>query len=136
MESFFTRYRNLIVLLAVLTVQIIGLALQVRRTGEGRSTFDVQDPGGVRLIRLWAEALVSPPEKAIHYTKMGLIATWQNYIDLRHVREQNAQLLNPAAVDAGKRMQHPDRPTCLRSPQDQPCSFERKLRATWPMRSA
>lgn len=92
MESFFTRYRNLIVLLAVLTVQIIGLALQVRRTGEGRSTFDVQDPGGVRLIRLWAEALVSPPEKAIHYTKMGLIATWQNYIDLRHVREQNAQL--------------------------------------------
>ena len=23
---------------------------------------------------------------------MGLIATWQNYIDLRHVREQNAQL--------------------------------------------
>lgn len=92
MESFFTRYRNLIVLLAVLTVQIIGLAVQVRRTGEGRSTFDVQDPGGVRLIRLWAAALVSPPEKAIHYTKMGLISMWQNYIDLRHVREQNTQL--------------------------------------------
>jgi len=34
MESFFTRYRNLVVLLALLTVQIIGLAVQVRRTAE------------------------------------------------------------------------------------------------------
>lgn len=92
MESFFTRYRNLIVLLAVLMVQIIGLAVQVRRSGEGRSTFDAHDSGGVRLIRLWAEALVSPPEKAINYTKTSLIAMWQNYVDLRHVRERNAQL--------------------------------------------
>lgn len=92
MESFFTRYRNLIVLLAILMVQIIGLAVQVRRTGEGRSTLDARDPGGVRLIRLWAEALVAPPEKAINYTMTGLAAMWQNYVDLRHVREQNAQL--------------------------------------------
>ena len=34
MESFFTRYRNLLVLLAILMVQIMGLAVQVRRTGE------------------------------------------------------------------------------------------------------
>lgn len=92
MESFFTRYRNLIVLLAVLMVQIIGLAVQVRRTGDGRSTYNVQDPGGVRLIRLWAEGLVAPPEKAISYTTSGVAALWQNYIDLRHVRAQNAQL--------------------------------------------
>ncbi len=42
MESFFTRYRNLIVLLTILMVQIIGLAVQVRRTDEGRSTIDAQ----------------------------------------------------------------------------------------------
>ncbi len=33
MESFFIRYRNLLVLLAILLAQIIGLAVQVRRTG-------------------------------------------------------------------------------------------------------
>ena len=32
MESFFIRYRNLLVLLAILLAQIIGLAVQVRRT--------------------------------------------------------------------------------------------------------
>jgi len=37
MDSFFDRYRNLLVLLALLLAQIIGLAMQVRRTSEGRS---------------------------------------------------------------------------------------------------
>jgi rod shape-determining protein MreC len=92
MESFFTRYRNLVVLLALLTVQIIGLAVQVRRTAEGRSTANTQDAAGVRLIRLWAQGLVSPPEKAAHYITTSITGGWQNYIDLRHVREQNAQL--------------------------------------------
>jgi rod shape-determining protein MreC len=92
MESFFARYRNLIVLLAFLAAQIIGLALQVRRTAEGRSTIDTRDPAGVRLIRLWAEGLVAPPEKAIHYAKMGIVGLWQNYIDLHRVRQQNLEL--------------------------------------------
>ena len=92
MESFFARYRNIIVLLAMLMLQIIGLAVQVRRSAEGRSIADVSDPAGVRLIRLWAEGLVAPPEKAAHWAKMSVVWTWENYIDLRHVREQNAQL--------------------------------------------
>lgn len=92
MESFFARYRNLIVLLAVLMAQIIGLAVQVRRTNEGRSVVDSHDATGVRLIRLWAESAVAPPEKAVHYSWMGIVGLWQNYIDLRHVRRQNAQL--------------------------------------------
>jgi rod shape-determining protein MreC len=92
MESFFVRYRNLVVLLAVLLAQIIGLAVQVRRIGEGRSTLDPGDGPGVRLIRLWANALVSPAEQAIHNSKLGASGLWQNYIDLRHVREQNQDL--------------------------------------------
>src|SRR5579871_6077929 len=92
MESFFSRYRNLIVLLAALMVQIIGLAVQVRRTTEGRSIADARDPAGVRLIRLWAEGLVAPPEKVAHWMKMGVVGTWENYFDLRNVRHENAQL--------------------------------------------
>ena len=34
MESFFSRYRNLVVLLAALLLQVIGLAVQVRKTGQ------------------------------------------------------------------------------------------------------
>jgi rod shape-determining protein MreC len=92
MESFFDRYRNLVVLLAILLAQIIGLAVQVRRMGDGRSTLDPGDGPGVRLIRLWANALVSPAEEAIHNSKLGVGGFWQNYADLRHVREQNQEL--------------------------------------------
>jgi rod shape-determining protein MreC len=92
MESFFIRYRNLLVLLAILVAQIIGLAVQVRRTGDGRNTLDPQDGPSVRLIRLWANALVSPPERIIQSSKLEAGYLWQNYLDLRHVREQNNQL--------------------------------------------
>jgi rod shape-determining protein MreC len=92
MDSFFARYRNLLVLLAVVLAQIIGLAVQVRRTDSGRNTLGPQDPTGVRLIRLWADAVVTPPEQIFHATGMGLSGLWQNYIDLRHVREQNQEL--------------------------------------------
>jgi rod shape-determining protein MreC len=88
MESFVVRYRNLLVLLALLVAQILGLATQVRRvnaehTGDGRS---------VRLIRLWANAIVSPPERFLHFTGSGISWWWNNYIDLRHARQENAEL--------------------------------------------
>ncbi len=92
MESFFVRYRNLLVLLGVLLAQIIGLAVQVRQTNAGRSTLDSEDGASVRLIRLWASAFVTPPERLIHMSKLGAGGFWQNYIDLRHVREQNQDL--------------------------------------------
>ena len=92
MDSFFERYRNLVVLLAILMAQIAGLAMQVRRNSAGRNTLDATDPSGVRLIRLWSNAVVSPPERLIHWTKIGVGAMWTNYVDLRHVREQNQDL--------------------------------------------
>jgi rod shape-determining protein MreC len=92
MESFFTRYRNLVVLLAILVMQIAGLAMQVRRTSAGRGTLDTDDPGSVRLIRLWANAIISPPERLIHGTKLGIVGGWSDYIDLIHVRKQNQDL--------------------------------------------
>jgi rod shape-determining protein MreC len=92
MESFAVRYRNLIVLLVILLAQMIGLAMQVRRTADGRGALDTGDGAGVRLIRYWAQALVSPPERLIHSTKLGSQSLLQDYMDLRHVREQNEDL--------------------------------------------
>ena len=40
MESFIVRYRNLVVLLAILMLQLVGLAVQVRRTTSGTSTLE------------------------------------------------------------------------------------------------
>jgi len=92
MEFFFTRYRNLVVLLALLLAQMIGLAVQVKRSGDGRNALDPGDGSGVRLIRLWADALVSPPERVIHSAKQGSAHLWQNYLDLHNVRQQNQEL--------------------------------------------
>ena len=92
MESFFIRYRNVLVLLTLLVAQIVGLAVQVRRTDSGRNTLDPQDGPGVRLIRLWADAVVSPPERLIHQTKSGTSALWNQYIDLRHTQQDNQEL--------------------------------------------
>ena len=92
MESFFVRFRNQLVLLAVLAVQLIGLAAQVRRSDAGRTSMDSIDGSGVRLIRLWASAVVSPPERAIHYSLLGIENLWSGYFDLRHVHQQNMDL--------------------------------------------
>jgi rod shape-determining protein MreC len=92
MESFVVRYRNLLVLLALLVAQILGLAMQVRRSGGGLAGSNSGDASGVRLIRYWANSLVSPPERALHSSGSGVSWFWNNYIDLRHVRQQNVDL--------------------------------------------
>jgi rod shape-determining protein MreC len=92
MESFFIRYRNPLVLLAVLLAQVIGLAVQVRHPVAGANTYDSPDGSGVRLVRLWANVVVTPPERIIHGAKLGVESVWLNYLDLRHVRQQNHDL--------------------------------------------
>ncbi|MDR3724433.1 MAG: rod shape-determining protein MreC [Terracidiphilus sp.] len=92
MDSFFSRYRNFLVLFALLLAQIVGLAVQVRRTADGRAVLDPGDGPGVRLIRYWAETLVALPEGAFHYSKLGVFGLWQNYLDLHYVRQQNKDL--------------------------------------------
>ena len=92
MESFVVRYRNLLVLLALLVAQILGLATQVHRSPNGQVGNDRGDGTSVKLLRYWANSLVSPPEKALHSSGSGVSWLWNNYIDLRHVRQQNADL--------------------------------------------
>jgi rod shape-determining protein MreC len=92
MESLFERYRNLVVLLTLLLLQIVGLAMQVHRGDSGRMSLDSRDSKGVRLIRLWANSFVSPPERVFHSIAESTSYVWENYFDLRHVREQNLDL--------------------------------------------
>lgn len=92
MDSFFVRYRNLLMLLVMLVAQLVGLAVQVRRTDTGRGSLDAPDSSGVRLIRLWANWIVAPPELLIHSTKTNGLGLWQDYVDLRHIREENQDL--------------------------------------------
>lgn len=92
MDSFFSRYRNFLVLFVLLIAQIVGLAVQVRRTDDGRGVLEHKDSSGVRLIRYWAESLVAPAESMIHYSKLGIGGLWQNYIALHNVRQQNLDL--------------------------------------------
>jgi rod shape-determining protein MreC len=97
MESFYTRYRNQIILGAILFTQIIMLASQVRiiRPAEGaiQSKFQTSaDPQSVRLIRVWATSLVTPFERLFISTGRGVRSIWHNYVDLRGVREHNQQL--------------------------------------------
>ncbi len=82
-----SRYKNILFLVAVLVAQIIGLAVQVRRPNPNGG-----DAPAVRLIRYWAIGIMSPPEKAIHGSGSGLRGLWSNYLDLRHVRQQNQEL--------------------------------------------
>jgi len=82
-----SRYKNILFLVTVLVVQIIGLAVQIRRPNPTSA-----DAPAVRLIRYWAIGLMSPPEKVIHGGGTGLRGLWSNYLDLRHVRQQNQEL--------------------------------------------
>jgi len=88
MESFFTRFKNVLVLVAVLLAQTIGLAVQVRRPVEPGAP----DGGSVTLIRYWAVSTVTPLERFFHGLGYNLRHGWSNYIDLRHTRQQNHDL--------------------------------------------
>jgi len=77
------RYRNLIVLVGVLFAQVLGLAVQVKRTNDSEST---------RLIRVWAVGAVTPFEKVLVWVQTSSYNLWHNYFYLRGVRAENRSL--------------------------------------------
>lgn len=88
MESFFVRFKNVLVLVAVLLAQTISLAIQVRRPVESGAP----DSHEVTLLRYWVVSTVTPLERLFHGTGLDVRKAWSNYIDLRHTRQQNADL--------------------------------------------
>src|ERR1700678_3210577 len=91
MDSFLTRYKNIMVLMGVVLIQIVGLATQIRHPN-ANGTANGTDGSTVRLIRYWAVGLVAPPEKVLHGTGHGIRGLWSDYLDLRGVRRQNQDL--------------------------------------------
>jgi len=83
MENLISRYRNVTVLVGILFAQVVGLAVQVQRTSEDRST---------RLIRVWAVDAVTPLEKSIVWLQRGGSNLWHSYFYLRGVRQENREL--------------------------------------------
>jgi rod shape-determining protein MreC len=93
MESFFDRYKNALVLIAVLLAQTLLLAVQVRDL-RGPSQADGRK---VLLLRSWAVAIVTPFERVTTFSGKGIRGAWSDYIDLRHTRQQNAALQSEVA---------------------------------------
>ena len=84
MESVLGRYRNLIILVGVLFLQVLGLAVQVKRGSN-----ETQD---TRLIRIWAVDVLAPFERSLVRIESGTGNIWHNYFYLRGVRAENRQL--------------------------------------------
>lgn len=75
-----THRRPVVLLSASLLAQVLLLAVQIQR------------PGQVRLIRVWAVALVTPLERAATWGIGRVGAGWSNYVSLRQARHDNEQL--------------------------------------------
>jgi rod shape-determining protein MreC len=77
------RYRNVSILAAAVFIQVIGLAVQVKRKAANESD---------RLIRVWTITAVTPLEKGIVRLQTGTSDIWRNYVYLRGVRQENRGL--------------------------------------------
>src|SRR6266567_503028 len=84
MESVLGRYRNLVILVGVLFLQVLGLAVQVKRGGN--------DAENTRLIRIWGVGALTPFERTLVWVQNGTGNVWHNYFYLRGVRAENRQL--------------------------------------------
>jgi rod shape-determining protein MreC len=83
MDNLMGRYRNVSFLAAAIFLQILGLAVQVKRPTENQPA---------RLIRVWAVSAITPMEKALVQFQGGASELWHNYFYLRGVRQENRQL--------------------------------------------
>ena len=83
MESVLSRYRNLVILVGVLFLQVLGLAVQVKRSSDAEHT---------RLIRIWAVDAITPFERVLVRLQDRGSDLWSNYIYLRGVRSENREL--------------------------------------------
>jgi rod shape-determining protein MreC len=83
METVLGRYRNLTILVGVLFLQVLGLAVQVKRSADAEHT---------RLIRIWVVDAITPLERGLVWAQNCGDSLWHNYFFLRGVRAENRQL--------------------------------------------
>jgi rod shape-determining protein MreC len=94
MDSFLTRFKNPLVLLAIVLAQVLALAVQVQRPAAGPTGHDGPH---MTTLRYWMAAIATPPERLSHATSLHIRNAWSDYIDLRHTRDQNQQLQHEVA---------------------------------------
>ena len=75
-----SRHRSLVLLAAVVVSQVLLLAVQIKRERQ------------VRLIRVWAVAVITPIQRAGAWTIDRVHGGWNNYVALRHTRRENQEL--------------------------------------------
>jgi rod shape-determining protein MreC len=80
MESLFTRYRNVTVLLLAVCAQIVLLAFQVKNGSD------------VRMIRVWAVTAVTPLAQVVEEGRSSVAGLFGSYVSLRDVRAQNRKI--------------------------------------------
>ena len=86
MENLFVRHRNATLLVALLFAQILGLAIQVKRVDPTQP--DKQAP----LLRVWVMSVITPIEKLVVASGRGVRDTWNDYVNLRGVHQENREL--------------------------------------------
>jgi rod shape-determining protein MreC len=88
MESFFTRYRNPMILGIVLLLQVFGLAVQLKRPVDPRHP----EAGSVRMIRLWVSTVITPVERLFVGTGNFFRQSWHDYVNVGGLRRENEEL--------------------------------------------
>jgi rod shape-determining protein MreC len=107
MDSFFYRFRNPLVLIAIVLIQVIALAMQVQRPSKDAevpaSARAMEDAGAapdgkhVSLLRRWTVTAMTPFEATVHVASLKVRGGWDGYINLRRTRQQDAQLKDEVA---------------------------------------
>lgn len=92
MESFLERFKNPLVLIAIVLAQVLALAIQVQKPTRGFTAHDGSDGAKVTLLRAWINAVVTPVERGRHASTFGVRSLWSGYIGLRNAHQENDQL--------------------------------------------
>jgi rod shape-determining protein MreC len=80
MQAFIARHRAFFILAAVLVAQLLLLSFQITRNHD------------VRLIRVWAVALVDPFQRSLRGITDTSVRTWQTYRSLLRAQQENQEL--------------------------------------------
>jgi rod shape-determining protein MreC len=92
MDSFFSRFKNPLVLIAIVMTQVIVLAIQVQRPSPDFAATGQPESASVTLLRRWTIGIFTPMERLLHGSGTHIRGFWTNYVDLRHTREHDQQL--------------------------------------------
>jgi rod shape-determining protein MreC len=92
MESFFSRFKNPLVLIVIVLLQVIALAVQLPARAPVASLGAQPDGTKVTLLRRWMLAVVTPVEELLHGSSEHVRHAWSDYVYLRHTREENSAL--------------------------------------------